>query len=175
MDFRGGVVIAVLIAALAVPVAAAAPTSTSTFKGTVTSDENSKFTFKVLKNEKGKRRVDYPKTKRLDAQCDSGLQEIDVVFGSPKKPAKISDEGEFSFDNSVKDYVAVVHGVITGHSASGELHFQGPTEFEGSTVLQNCDTGEVKWTAKKDASSRSLSRGAQSGGSSPSASSAARR
>ncbi len=173
MDFRGGVVIAVLIAALAVPVAAAAPVSS--FKGTVTSDENSKFNFKVLKNEKGKRRVDYPKAKRLDAKCDSGIQEIDIVFGSPKKPAKISDEGEFSFDNSVEDYVAVVHGVITRDSASGELRFQGPTEFEGSTVLQNCDTGEVKWTAKKAEASRLPSREAQSGGSSPSASSATRR
>ena len=42
-----------------------------------------------------------------------------------------------------------MHGAITGKSASGVLRFQGPTEFEGSTVLQNCDTGEVKWTAKK--------------------------
>ena len=173
MDFRGGVVIAVLIAALAVSVAAAAPISS--FKGTVTSDENSKVTFKVIKNEKGKRRVDYPKTKRLDAQCDSGTRDIDVMFGSPKIPAKISDEGEFSFDNSVEGYVAVVHGVITGKSASGELHFQGPTEFEGSTVLQNCDTGVVKWTAKKTGARSSPSRATQSGGSSPSASSAARR
>ena len=175
MHFRRGLVIAVLITALAVPLASAAPTSTSSFKGTVTSDENSRFTFKVLRNENGKRRVDYPKTKRLDAQCDSGLQEIDIVFGSPEKPAKISDDGEFNFDNSVNDYIAVVHGVIAGNSASGELRFQGPTEFEGSTVLQNCDTGEVKWTAKKVGSNRSPAREAQSGGSSPSASSAARR
>jgi hypothetical protein len=161
----------VLVAALAVPMAAAA--TTSSFKGTVTSDENSKFTFKVLKNEKGKRRVDYPKAKLVDAKCESGPQEIDVIFGSPKKPVKIADTGEFSFDNSGKGYVAIVHGVITGHSASGELRFQGPTD--DTTGEQVCDTGEVKWTAKKAGASPPPSREAQSGGSSPSASSAARR
>ncbi len=171
MDLRGGVVIAVLVAALAVPVAAAAPISS--FKGAVTSDENSKFTFKVFKNKKGVRRVDYPKAKRLDAACESGLEEIDVIFGSPKIPARVSDEGEFSFDNSGKGYIAIVHGVISGNSASGELRFQGPTASKSGD--QDCDTGEVKWTAKKAPSSRSPSRGAQSGGSSPSASSAARR
>ena len=173
MDFRGGVVIAVLIAALAVPVAAAAPVSS--FKGTVTSDENSKFNFKVLKNEKGKRRVDYPKAKRLDAKCDSGIQEIDIVFGSPEKPAKISDEGEFSFDNSVEGYVAVVHGVITGDSASGELRFPGPNGVRGQHRLAELRHRRGQVDREEGRASRPPSREAQSGGSSPSASSATRR
>jgi hypothetical protein len=165
-----------LMAALAVPSAVAAPISS--FKGSVTGDENSKVTFKVLKNKKGKRRVDYPKAKLLDAQCEAGPQEIDVVFGSPEKAAKISHTGEFSFDNSGTDeegheYVAIVHGVISGGSASGELRYQGLTVSE--TAEQNCDTGEVKWTAKKAGTRQTPSRAAQSGGSFPSASSAARR
>lgn len=138
--------IAVVTAALAVPFAAAAPTST--FKGSVTGDENSKVTFKLLKNNKGKRTVDFPKGKRLNAECQSGPQEIDATFGSsPEKPAKLSPGGEFDFDNSTEDYVAYVRGTIKRGAASGVLHFQGPTNFNGTK--QDCDTGEVKWTAKK--------------------------
>jgi hypothetical protein len=161
----------VLVCALAAPLAWAAPTTL--FRGAVSADENSKFTFKVLKNKKGKRRVDVPKAKRVNAQCEAGPQEIDATFGSLRN-AKIAGDGSFNFDNSGGDYVAYVRGRITGKSARGALRFQGPTEYEG-TDTQLCDTGEVKWTAKKAATSRPPSRGAQSGESSPSASLAARR
>ena len=144
MDVRRGTLIAVLVAAIAVPAAAAA--TTSKFKGSVVGDENSKVTFKVIKNENGKRRVDVPKAKRLDATCEMGPNEIDATFGSLGN-IKVSQSGEFNFDNSGEKYVAYVRGTISGKSASGVLHFQGPTNFDGAA--QDCDTGEVNWTAKK--------------------------
>jgi hypothetical protein len=147
---RRGALIAAVVAALAAPSALASPNTL--FKGAVTADENSKLTFKVIKNENGKRRVDVPKMKQVNAICVSGPEEIDVTFGSIKT-ARISKDGEFDFDNSGVDdeghkYVAYVRGEISGKAASGNLRFQGPTAFkDGST--QNCDTGELKWTAEK--------------------------
>lgn len=128
-------------------IAAASPPEEAVFKGAVTGDENSKLTFKVIKNRKGRRRVDYPKARQLNAQCDSGPQEIDVRFGSPEKAARVSEKGAFNFDNSSKGFVVYVRGAITGKFASGVLRYQGPTDFGQGT--QNCDSGEVQWTAKK--------------------------
>jgi hypothetical protein len=143
---RRGLLVVVLAFALAVPFAGAA--SKTSFKGAVSADENSKVTFKVFKNDNGKRRVDVPKAKRVNATCESGPQEIDATFGSLKN-AKIANDGSFDFDNSGGDFVAYVRGKITGKSATGVLRFQGPTEFKRRTVTEDCDTGEVKWTAKK--------------------------
>jgi hypothetical protein len=146
--WRRGALIAVLAAALATPLIAAASTSDGpVFKGTVEADENAKFRFEVLKNRKGKRRVDYPKSKRLNALCDTGPQDIDVTFGSPEKRAKISRNGDFNFDNSGAKYVVYVRGRISGRSAGGVLRYQGPTDFRRGK--QDCDSGEVEWTAKK--------------------------
>ena len=146
--WRRGALIAVLAGALATPLIAAASTSDGpVFKGTVEADENAKFRFEVLKNKKGKRRVDYPKSKRLDAQCETGPQDIDVTFGSPEKSAKISEDGDFDFDNSGEKYVVYVRGRISGKSASGVLRYQGPTDFRQGQ--QDCDSGEVEWTAEK--------------------------
>jgi hypothetical protein len=146
--WRRGALIAVLAAALATPFIAPASTSEGrVFRGTVTSDENARFSFQVLKNRQGKRRVDYPKSKRLDAQCESGPQDIDVTFGSLVKPARISRSGQFEFDNSGAKYVVYVRGTISGKSASGVLRYQGPTDFRRGK--QDCDSGEVEWTAKK--------------------------
>ena len=146
MAHRRFVLIVALIGALAVPMADAAPTTS--YRGSVTSDPNSKLTFKVVKNDRGKKRVEWPKTKNLDATCESGPEEIDTSFGNPKKPVKVSKTGEFDFDNSQGNYIAYVRGRLRGVFASGVLRFQGPTTFDDE-VVQNCDTGEVKWTAEK--------------------------
>lgn len=144
MEVRRGALIAVLTAAVAVPTAAAA--TNVKFRGSVTGDENSKVTFKVIKNENGKRRVDMPKSRRLNATCQSGPKEIDATFGSLDN-VKVSASGEFNFDNSGTKYVAYVRGTISGKTAGGVLRYQGPTDFDGTT--QDCDTGEQNWTAKK--------------------------
>ena len=120
----------------------------TSYGGSVTSDSNSRLTFKVVKNERGKKRVEWPKTKRLDATCESGPKEIDATFGNPDKPVRVSKSGEFDFDNSQGNYIAYVRGTLTGSSASGVLRYQGPTTFDDD-LTQDCDTGEVKWTAKK--------------------------
>lgn len=159
-----------LVFVLAAPMALAS--STTTFKGAVAGDENSKVTFKVVKNQKGKRRVDVPKGLRLDATCDGATYDIDVYFGSGLKSAKVADDGTFEFDNSGETWIAVVRGDITGKSATGTLHYQGATEFPDGD--KTCDTGEVKWDALKTKQVSPRAREVRCAESSPSASLATR-
>ena len=150
MICRRGALIAVVLAVLASSPASAG--SRATFKGAVSADENSRVVFQVVKNDSGRRRVDVPKAKRLNATCDSGPREIDVLFGAGLKSAKVGADGSFDFDNSGttpggEDYVAYVRGRITGKSATGVLRYQGKVNFPDGP--ESCETSEVKWDAEK--------------------------